>query len=400
MGCEAINNYLAYESSRLGPWFYQRGAFANSPELQMITREEYPREMGYDFRILTYERAAPTSILSWTTASAFSASGEGADCGACANSFNAVDVGYTTRTATLYKHELKSRMVCVEDFKAAWEVKQQLDAIMDQLQNYVKLAWEQRAREDMFTFSKHKVVCDGTLYGNSTSSMAAAYPAACATDVLQQPVLDAWYSRLYRDGAAAGAVGMNGSAPILPLIIGPEASRALLLQDTNIRADLRDAAPSKLITGLYVSNTFRNYAHVITPYPRRFTCSGGAYTEVAPFTSESATVLTKAEVAAAYQNAPYEEAIVWNRNVITHMVPRPISNPGGNTSFDPVSYTGEWRWANIADQDGTNVFNSQGRFYGRLYVSPRPVHPEFGVSYVFRRCNTELAALPSTCTYS
>jgi hypothetical protein len=207
MSCEAINNYLAYESSRLGPWFYQRGAFANSPELQMITREEYPREMGYDFRILTYERAAPTSILSWSTASAFSADGQSTDCGACANSFNAVDVGYTTRTATLYKHELKSRMVCVEDFKAAWEVKQQLDAIMDQLQNYVKLAWEQRAREDMFTFSKHKVVCDGTLYGNSTSSMAAAYPAACATDVLQQPVLDAWYSRLYRDGAAAGAVG-------------------------------------------------------------------------------------------------------------------------------------------------------------------------------------------------
>jgi hypothetical protein len=400
MGCEAINNYLAYESSRLSNWFGQKKVFPNSPELQLITREEYPTGMGTDFRYLTYERLAPTSILSWSSASAFSASGEGADCGACANSFNALDVGYTTRTATLYKYEVKSRMVCVEDFKWAWQVKQQLDAIKDQLGNWVKLAWEQRAREDMFTFTKYKVVANGTLYGNNTATGATSYPAACATDVLQQALLDAYYAILYRDGAVEGAVGMDGGAPILPLIIGPEASRALLNQNSNDRSDLQYGKPLELLKGLFVSKTYRNFAHIITPFPRRFTCAGGAYTEVPPFTSESKTVLTGAELSAAYKNAPYEEATIWNRTVMNHMVPRPISSPGGGTSFDPVSYTGEWMWANLPDQDGTNVFRSQGRFYGRLFVSPRPLYPERGVSIVFRRCNPDLAAIPSTCVYS
>jgi hypothetical protein len=400
MSCEAINNYLATESSRLGPWFYQKKLFAKSPELALIPRVVYPDQMGYDFRILTYERAAPTAIASWTTASSFSADGESADCGACANTFNAVDAGYTTRTVTLYKYGLKSRMICVEDVKRAWNFSQQLQAIRSNLGNFVKLLFEQRAREDMFTFTKYKVVCDGTIYGNNTATGATSYPAACATDVLQQALLDAYYNILYRDGAADGAVGMNGSAPILPLVIGPEASRALLLQNANDRADIRDAAPGELIKGMFATRSYRNFAHVVTPFPRRFTCSGGAYTEVAPFGSESKTILTGAELAAAYKNAPYEEATIWNTQVINHMVPAVTTSPGGGTQFDPASYAGEWIWSNVKGTNDENVFGSYGRFYGRIHLAPMPIRPELGVSIVFRRCNPDLAAVPTTCVYS
>jgi hypothetical protein len=85
---------------------------------------------------------------------------------------------------------------------------------------------------------------------------------------------------------------------------------------------------------------------------------------------------------------------------MSHMVPSPTANPGGGTSFDPVSYTGEWIWNNVKGVEGENAFGSYGRFYGRMFVAPRPVRPELGVSLVFRRCNQDLAALPSTCTYS
>jgi hypothetical protein len=397
MACEAITNHLANETSRLGPWFYRRKIFGQSPEIQLVKREEYPREMGYDFRVLTYERAAPTSILSWSTASAFSA---GEDCGACANSFNEVDVGFTTRTTTLHKYEVKSRMFCVEDFKAAWEVRQQLEAIRNALGQWVKLAWEQRVREDNFTFCKYKVVADGSIDGNFSSNMATAYPTACATDILQQSLLDHYYARLYRDGAADGAVGMDGGAPILPLLVGPETSLALKMQDANVRADYRYGDGKELLKGLFVSRVQRNFAHIVTPFPRRFNCVAGVYTEVAPFASENKTVLTGSELAAAYLNAPYEEAVIHSRELYAHMVPRPITNPGGGTSFDPVSYTGDFVWANIKDVDGTNVFGTQGKWYGRLYVAPRPIRPELGVSIVFRRCNPEMAAIPTTCLYS
>jgi hypothetical protein len=397
MACEAITNYLANETSRLGPWFYRRKIFGQSPELQLVKREEYPRELGYDFRVLTYERAAPTSTLAWSEANAFS---NGEDCGACNNDINSVDVGYTTRTTKLYKYEVKSRMFCVEDFKAAWEVRQQLESIRNGLGQWVKLAWEQRVRQDNFTFCRTKVVADGTIDGNFTTTMATTYPAACATDVLQQALLDHYYARLYRDGAADGAVGMDGGAPILPLIVGPETSMALKMQDSNIRDDFRWGDGRELLKGLFVSRVQRNFAHIVTPFPRRFNCVGGTYTEVTPFASEAKTVLTGAELAAAYLNAPYEEAIIFNREIYSHMVPRPISNPGAGQSFDPVSYTGEWVWRNLMDVDGTNIFGSQGRWYGRLHVAPRPVRPELGVAIVFRRCNPEMAAVPSACAYS
>jgi hypothetical protein len=395
MACENITNYLANETSRLGPWFYQKKMFGKSPWSTLIKRETYPEGIGFDFRQITYERAAPTSILSWASANAYS---NGEACGACSNSFNEVDVGYTTRTTTLYKYELKSRMICIEDMRPAWETAQQISAIRDQLGAYVRHAWDQKAREDTFLSTKYKVVADGSIDGNFTSTIATAYPSACATDVLQQAVLDYYYMVLVRDGAVDGAVGNEGGQPILPLICSPELSNALLVQNDAVRQDLRWANPSELMKPLGVSRVLKGFAHVIDTFPRRFQCVNGTYTEVAPFESAAKTVLTGAEVASAYTNAPYEEATIFSRDLWTQLVPMPKSTAGAGTSFNPVSYTGEWLWKNFDSSE--NVFQSVGRWYGRMFSAALKVRPEFGVSFVYRRCNPSLAALPSSCAYS
>jgi hypothetical protein len=242
-------------------------------------------------------------------------------------------------------------------------------------------------------------VADGTIDGNYSSTGAAAYPAACATDVLQSALLDYWRLRLLRDGAGVGTL-VPGSEPILTLFISPEASRSLMVQDSAAREDIRYSNPSALLTTLG-AKIYRGFSHVTDMFARRFTCSGGTYTEVAPF-EEAATDVTpkKAEIRAAYLNAPYEEAVIWHPDLYHCMVPRPENSPGGGTSFDPGSYTGEFKWANIADQDGTNVFNTMGRWYGKMWCAPMKVRPELGVAFVYRRCNSEMAALPTTCNYS
>jgi hypothetical protein len=398
MSCEAINNYLATESSRLGPWFYQKKMFGKSPWASLVKREAWPEGIGYDFRQITYERMAPASILSWGSANAFSASAESADCGACANSFAAIDAGYTTRTTTLYKYELKSRKFCVEDFKAAWEVGQQLQAVRDGLGNYVRQAWDQKDREDTFLATKHKVVADGTIDGNFTSTTASTYPAACATDILQMPLLQYWYSILLRDGAVDGALYGDGGQPVLPLVIGPESSQNLLRQDDAERNDIRYANPQLLQMGLGGSLTYRGFTHVIDPFPRRFQCVQGVYTEVAPFTTEAKTILTGGELNSAYLLAPYEEATIYNKELWTQMVPAPKSTGGAGTEFDPVSYTGEFVWKNFDAED--NVFRSMGRWYGRMFAAARIMKTELGVSIVFRRCDPNLAAIPTVCPYS
>ena len=400
MACNAITNYLANETSRLGPWMYEKRYFKSSPWASLVTREQWPENIGYDFRQLTYERAAPTSILSWTSANALSA---GEDCGACDNSFNAVDVGYTTRTCTLYKYEVMSREFCIEDLRPVWETRKQLEAIRGALGDYVRQVWDQRKREDTFLATKYKVVADGTLDGNYTATTATAYPSdACPVDVLQQATLDSWYDTLVRDGAAAsGQYGMDSGAPIIPLVCSSELSRALLVQNSDARNDLRYATPGELLKPMSVRRIFRGIAHVIDPFPRRFNCVQGAFTEIAPFTSEAKTVLTGAEVSSTWKNAPYEEATLGDiRELWTQLVPRPITSPGAGTSFGPNNYMGDFVWRNIAERSGVNIFNKMGRWYGELKAAKLLVRPEMGASFVYRRCNSELAAIPSTCNYS
>ena len=395
MACEAITNYLATESSRLGPWFYHKNMVAQSPWPSLVPRAEYPRGIGYDFRNFTAERALPTSILSWTSANAFSSGG---DCGACDYDPNAVDVGHTTRTTTLYKYELKSRMICVEDLQRAWESVQQIQAIRSELGNYVKEVWNQRYQADTFRWTKYKSVADGSLSGNHTSTIATTYPAACATDVLQQELLNYWYFRLVRDGAASGAVGGSASSPVLPLLCSYEVSNYLLKQNDADREDLRYAKPGELITNLSATRVFQNFAHVTIPFPRRFTCSQGTYTEVAPFTSDNKTVLTGGELNEDYLNAPFEEAIIHNRQLWTQLVPRPMTM-AADATFGADTYTGEWKWLNDVNKTD-NVWGTYGQWFGRMWAAAMGVKPELGVSIVYKRCDPLMAALPSTCTYS
>lgn len=395
MACEAITNYLATESSRLGPWFYHKHMVAQSPWPQLVPRGEYPRGIGHDFRTFTAERALPTSILSWTSANAFS---DGENCGACASTFNSVDVGHTTRTTTLQKIEFKSRMFCVEDLKPAWESIQQLQAIRKELGNYVTEVWNQRYQLDTFAWCKYKVVADGTIDGNYSSTIASDYPAECATDVLQQALLDYWYFRLVRDGAASGAIGGSVATPILPLLCSYEASKALLRQNDADRQDLRYAKPGELIVNLSATRVFQNFAHITIPFPRRFNCVAGAYTQVSPFTSEAKTTLTGGELNPSYLNAPYEEAIIFNRNLWRQLVPRPMTSAAGAT-FSADTYTGEYKWLNDVNKDD-NVWGSYGQWFARLWAAAQGVSPELGVAIVYRRCNEDMEALPSTCVYS
>jgi hypothetical protein len=165
-----------------------------------------------------------------------------------------------------------------------------------------------------------------------------------------------------------------------------------------VRQDLRWATPSELLKPLGVSRVLKGFAHVIDVFPRRFNCVSGTFTEIAPFGSEAKTILTGAELASAYLKAPYEEATIFNRELWTQLVPAPKSTVGSGTSFDPVSYTGEWAWKNFDSDE--NVFRSVGRWYGRAFAAALKVRPELGVSFIYRRCDPSLAAIPSTCAYS
>jgi len=83
---------------------------------------------------------------------------------------------------------------------------------------------------------------------------------------------------------------------------------------------------------------------------------------------------------------------VFHLDVMETLIPAPITSPGGNTKFDPMSYMGDFKWKNILDAI-TNPDGTIGYFRAVLSSGSKPVFPEWG--YVIRtlRCDSNLGLL-------
>jgi hypothetical protein len=86
----------------------------------------------------------------------------------------------------------------------------------------------------------------------------------------------------------------------------------------------------------------------------------------------------------AYETAQFEEAFVLHPEVMKSLIPRPLSSPGGNTKFEPISYRGDFRFLNIPDRV-LNPDGNYGYFRGVLASGSKPCRPEFGYAIMFQR---------------
>jgi hypothetical protein len=86
----------------------------------------------------------------------------------------------------------------------------------------------------------------------------------------------------------------------------------------------------------------------------------------------------------AYETAQFEEAFVLHPEVMKSLIPRPLSSPGGNTKFEPISYRGDFRFLNIPDRV-LNPDGNYGFFRGVLASGSKVGRPEFGYAIMFQR---------------
>lgn len=384
MSAPAIIDYLQRETGRFGDDIYKR-MFATSPWLTLIQRDTWPDELGEVISNLTYERQAPTDAEpTWTETAIV----DGAEGGLCLPAATKLKFGSTSRTYRLARRILEGPDICVENIRSSFQLRKQLDSAFDSIANYARTEWEIRDRHEYFRGCKHKVVVKAASLA-STSTQAATYPAETAGALLTQGMLNKWKMKLIRDGAAQSAMGKADGAPILTLICSAETSEFLLRLDDDDRDDLRHGKPSELLAGIGVERAYRGFFHVIDPYPRRFSESGGVYTEVPAFVETSPTKGSGTDVNPDWEDltaAPYEETFIFDPTVFKQLVPKPITAPGGTFKFDPIKYTGSWSLKNIIDRqdnpDGTIVYHR-----GHLWAASEPVHPERGVAFVHKRCD-------------
>jgi hypothetical protein len=368
-----------------------RRYFARTPWLRLMQRGEFPSGMGESISVLTYERSAPTDAEpAWTDVLIQ----DGQEGGECLPPVTKVGIGSTTRSFNLKRRVLEGPDFCAEEFRSPFALQKQLDSITSILGQYARLEWEIRDRHEYFRMVKRKVVVDGCP-PHESNTQAATYPAFCPTSILTQGILNRYAIKLLRDGADDSAMMEDNGRKILTLICSAETSDNLIFQNADIRQDLRWGQPSELLKPIITDGrVYRGFIHIIDPYPRRFTCSAGVYTEVPAFLSVAASKGNKSDINPSYETAPYEETFVFDPMVMRQLIPRPITNPAANFSFNPVNYTGIWAAKNIPDRrcnpDNNIIFHR-----GIMAAASEPVYPERGMAFVHLRCDPACSLITS-----
>lgn len=387
----AITDIVVRESGRyLADEIYRRN-FGTSPWVTLVQRGEFPSGMGEQISLLTYERSAPTAAEpTWSTVAVV----DGAEGGACLPTATKVAIASTTRNFNLARRALEGPDFCAEELRTPFALRQQLDAIVNILSEYVAIEWEIRDRHEYLRLVKWKVVASTNMEVSEATS--APYFSACPTSILTQGMLNRWKVRLLRDGASKSALGRRDAMPILTLVCSAETSDDLIRRNAEIRQDLRWGKPNELLAPLGVERDYRGFYHLIDNYPIRGNCVGSTFTEVAAFYTVAATKGQKAEVNPSWMSVNSEISFIFDPMVFRQLIPRPITNPAEKFSFDPISYTGMWSVKNILNRtdnpDGNILFHR-----GILAAGSMPVHPERGVAFLHKRCDPALE-LVSSCS--
>jgi len=200
-------------------------------------------------------------------------------------------------------------------------------------------------------------------------------------------IMDKVYFNLIRQGAGKNAYGRENGRPVFAMVCSSEASYQLQTE-SGFRDDIRfnNSKVNDLIAPLGVEKSFRGFYHLIDDLAPRFTLSSGKLTRVLPY-KVTAGVTT---LDTAYDSAQYEAAYVLHPEVMESQIPNPMTGAGA-IKFDPVSYTGDYKWLNIA-HEATNPDGTIGFFRGVLASASKPLKTNFGWVVLFKRDSPDYAA--------
>jgi hypothetical protein len=355
-----------------------RKATHNSVWLNAIPRGSYANNTGLTQTTFTVENSQPVDDTETWDAIALS-TGADTNFGACADSYTDTEVGFSERTYSPEKFQLRSQIVCETDLLFQHIPTAFLNAYSDELAKRSKKSWENKLTNEYMKFAD-KVTIAGSAASaaiTNTSTIGELETVALADSLvdLEQGHLDQVAVQLIENGATEGDsngfINLEANGPVFPLIIGMEASGQLAKNNADLREDFRYGEPNELLKRIGASRVIGSFRHIPSVMPQRFTHDSATGKYVNP----------------AWRTATHEAAIVLNPNVMTAEVVKPQSY---GPSFDPKNYAGEWSWITGGDKIGATAVGGDpegklGRHYATYMCGFRPVRPEDGVTIIFKR---------------
>jgi hypothetical protein len=386
--CAAVTNALLAESGRLGGRMYMRSV-RKRPILkyQMSTRGAWMNGMGFSYSAVTFERSfAPLTGDPWTTITA--SDGDSTD--ACRPPTDTVAFGQTTRTVTPRHYAINTQHFCIRDIQFDWQYAEWMTKVSNALAYIPEWVWARRFTQDYFTNAGHHLtlnIANGTQDDPSAYNVSNLPTAPLSLGVLNNIKLD-----LDREGGeTAAGVDDSTNEPVFTVIGSAEIFDSIIRDNPNLRQDVRYATMGRgedapTYPGIKVKR--RNYAGWVfeaDPFPRRFTFSGGAYLEIAPFVQSATTKGYKWEQNPLWQQAPYEEAIVWHEECYQDLAVNTAENIPADWKFTPQNWMGSFSVRNILHEtcnpDGSEIF-----FRSLFASAARPINPKVGWTILYARC--------------
>lgn len=432
-GTTNIDTWLTQEAGRIGKDIHKH-SLHTSPWYDLIRKGTFTAGMGYRQSTLIYDRVLPntgqnasadqgTLGLAWTalggtllTSAALTDSLGQSLIGANPDNLGPQDAKSflhfqrSIKQFNLSRAVIESPRLDVEDLRQSVEGLQQLTAIVDLMKEAVRRSWEERNRDEYDASCANIVPClttgtpilqiidvsAGTTFEgvntwnvdfNNDFVSSGVDVDYTPTAHISNGVLDRIALRLRREGAKVNAYGIEDGQSIFGLVLGSQGS-LFLKQEDGYREDIRKNAGkvSELIKPLGVDGSFRGFYHICDDLAPRMTISSGTATRVYPETMTNGILTTNA----AYETADYEVAYVLHADVMECLIPTPLSG-AGPVKFDPLSYTGDFKWKNIANES-TNPDGTIGYFRGVLASASKRIKTRFGMAIPYKRTSLVPAA--------
>jgi hypothetical protein len=441
----AINTILTQEANRIGSDVHKH-ILHTSPWIDLIKKSAFPEGMGYQLNTLIYDRSLPTKTetgsdygVDWGDVATMNTGANvmgpgygnldqpltdaadkvqgangptGDQLGSAGDSRSFVNFSKKLRSYKIKRAVIESPRINVDDLRYAAHRSDQLRAVIDNLADASRHTWAERYRDEFDRLSENVVIAGNTTSVASTFNSTATNSGKALTELLgtgsgnllagnsgsdgvtvaagiSNALLDKIYFQMIRKGASQGAYGRENGRPVFGLVCSSEASYDIMTQD-GFRDDVRynNALVGELVKPLGVERSFRGFYHLVDDLAPRFAEPGtsgvagsanGSLVEVKPYK----VVAGVTQIDDNYDSAAYEVAYVIHPEVFESQIPQPFGGSNGLT-FDPVSYSGEFKWTNILSE-AANPDGTIGFFRGILACASKPIKTEFGYAILFKR---------------
>ena len=411
MACDSILDAFRIPTESLSQDVYLLASWKN-PMLNAVPRGTFPRGQGVVRSVFTVGRSEPTTDYPAFTAVEV-ADGNTYDA-VCSVTYNDVPVGFNEGTYGPEVIGWKGPVLCEDRFMFDFNIETFIPLYVRAIAKNSENTIGNRFTSIFMSFVPKAVANDDFHFvDGDTSIHPPAIPDLTLDDSMSfivQQMLDETAQELMDAGATDidtdDWITIGGDGPLFPMLIGMQASKQLMLENGELRADLRyadmgDGDGARTIKRLGAKKTLGNFVHIQNLRPPRFTYDGTKYVPVPSRVAVSGTqgTVTKANpnwVSAS--TAPYEGLLIMNPWVFTWEWVPPVSSAGGGVAFNPVNHMGEFEFITggreiSSDSSCYDPRKKLGAHFAEAWGAPRPIYPIFGRLIIFRRCP---ASFPTT----